>query len=348
MTPIKAAIISVSGTCLTDQEKELIRKENPFGVSLFDRNIETPQQLRRLTDEIKAVAERDNIIIAVDQEGGRVCRLRPPHFRSYLAQSAIGGLELSSAQQAAGLQAELIADDLQQVGINCNFAPTLDASTPLITKALKSRCFSRDPKVISKLGQIMMDSYQQHGIIPCLKHIPGHAGAENDPHLQLSVIPRILKRYLYPFEQLAPQALMAMTAHIVLSEIDSLPITMSKKAISELIRGHFGFKGLLVSDALEMKALSGSIEEKTLACRHAGCDVVCYCHGDIDNVRTVLEHCSYLSEQAMAVFEKISALIAQPYHADNISQKEKLYAQLSALAKPVIDDYDAVEVLNHL
>lgn len=348
MKPIKAAIISVNGTHLTDEEKKLIHQENPFGVSLFDRNIETPQQLRQLTDEIKAVAERDSIVIAVDQEGGRVCRLRPPYFRAYLAQSAIGGLEINSALQAARLHAELIADDLQQAGINCNFAPTLDTATPLITKALKSRCFSRNPKIVSELGQIMIDCYQKNGIIPCLKHIPGHSDAHNDPHLQLSVIRRTLKRYLYPFEQLAPQALMAMTAHIVLSEIDSLPITMSKKAISELIRGHFAFKGLLVSDALEMKALSGSLEEKTIACRHAGCDVVCYCHGDIDNVRTVLEHCGYLSEQAMAVFEKISALMTHPYRAEDIEQKEKIYAQLSALAKPVIDDYDAVEVLNKL
>ena len=304
MKPIKAAIISVSGTKLTDEEKYLIERENPLGVSLFMRNITTPRQLLALTDEIKNTAGRNNILIAVDQEGGRVCRLAPPHFRKYLAQSAIGSFDIEKARQTAQLHAELIAYDLHKCGINCNFAPTLDVLAPHITNALKSRCFSRNPKIVTELGKIMIDTYYHHSILPCIKHIPGHANAQNDPHLQLSIIKKIFERYLYPFEQIAPQALMAMTAHIVLREIDSLPITMSKKAISELIRGRFKFKGLLISDALEMKALPGSLQDKTLACRDAGCDAVCYCSGDIKCVHTVLDNCGYLSSEAQEIFEK--------------------------------------------
>ncbi len=348
MKPIKAAIISISGYSLSDKEKQILEQENPLGVSLFDRNVSDPRQLRHLTDDIKSVVGRDNILIAIDQEGGRVCRLRPPHFRSYLAQTAIGSLEASLAERAARLHAELIADDLHKAGINCNFAPALDVATPFITKALKSRCFSRNPQVVTGLSQIILHTYNQYGIVPCIKHIPGHSGAQNDPHLQLSTIRHIDRRYFYPFEQIAPQALMAMTAHIVLSEIDDLPITMSPKAIQTLIREQLGFKGLLISDALEMKALKGTLQEKTLACRTAGCDAVCYCHGDFENVKLVLQHCGYLSDNALETLSKISELISKPYFSEKILQKEKEYQDLARLAPPIADDYDAVEVLNQL
>ena len=348
MKPIKAAIISLSGPTLTDEEKTLIEQENPFGVSLFDRNIENPRQLKQLTDSIKTISGRNDIIIATDQEGGRVCRLKKPHFRSYLAQAAIGSLGISYAEQTAQLHAELIADDLHSVGINCNFAPTLDVATPTLTKALKSRCFSRNSQIVTRLSQIMIDVYNQKGIVPCIKHLPGHSGAENDPHLQLSTIRHAYKRHLYPFEQIAPHALMAITAHIVLSEIDNLPITMSKKAITSLIRGQFNFKGLLISDALEMKSLSGTLKEKTIACREAGCDAVCYCHGDMENLTIVLQHCGYLSDKTLEVYKQISDLTACSYRADDIAVKEKEYQRLAAMTQPIIDDYDAVEVLNQL
>ena len=143
MNKIKAAIISISGTKLTDEEKYLIERENPLGVSLFARNIKTPRQLLALTDSIKNTVGRNNILIAVDQEGGRVCRLAPPYFRKYMAQSIIGRFDIEKARLAAQLHAELIADDFHKCGINCNFAPTLDVSSPFLTPALKSRCFSQ-------------------------------------------------------------------------------------------------------------------------------------------------------------------------------------------------------------
>lgn len=348
MKPIKAAIISISSTSLTDEEKLIISKENPLGISLFARNIATPQQLASLTASIKEVAERDNILIAVDQEGGRVCRLKPPFFRTYLAQSAIGSLELQKACKMAQLHAELIADDLHKVGINCNFAPTLDVATPLITNALKSRCFSRNINTTAALGKAMIEAYNHSAVLSCIKHLPGHSGAENDPHLQLSVIRKTINRFLYPFEEIAPLALMAMTAHIVLSDIDNLPITMSKKAISTLIRKKIGFSGLLISDALEMKALNGSIQEKTIQCRQAGCDAVCYCLGDIIGIHSVLDNCGYLSSKAMETFEKISKLITTPYYSQNISGKVRQYLNLARKTQPVIEDYDAVEVLMKL
>lgn len=348
MKPVKAAIISISGTQLTDDEKHILTEENPLGVSLFARNINTPEQLSLLIKSIKESAGRNDILIAVDQEGGRVCRLKEPYFRHYASQAAIGSLPLEKAQQAAFLHAGLIADDLCRCGFNCNFSPTLDVVTPNITAALKSRCFSRDENVVAALGKVVFETYTGQGILSCIKHFPGHSGAAADPHLQLSVIKHINPRWLYPFEQIAPRALAGMTAHIVLEEVDTLPVTMSAKAISRIIRGQLGFKGLLISDALEMKALSGTLAEKTSTAIKAGCDAVCYCKGDTKGIREVLDKCGFLNDAAMQTYEHISTLIAAPHKNNNIENIEKKYKTLISSASEPVDDYDAVEVLNKL
>ena len=329
MKPIKAAIVSIEGTKLNDDEKRIIKNENPLGIALFARNIKTPKQLKNLNKQIKEIAERDDFIIAIDQEGGRVCRLKHPHFRNYVSQSAMISPGEEEARKIAKLHAELIADDLHNVGVNCNFAPTLDVATPDITDALKNRCFSENEKIVAELGKIIFDTYNQNAIIPCIKHLPGHSGATVDPHLDLPKIDKINNKYFYPFEQITPSALMAMTAHIVINEIDNKPITMSKKAISEIIRNRFNFKGIIVSDALEMHALSGSLTERTQTSISAGCDVVCYCRGDKDGVMEVLDNCGYLSDNAMEVLGKINMIINATYTKHNIEQKDIEYKQLS-------------------
>lgn len=348
MKPIKAAIISINGTSLTDDEKHMIERENPLGIALFGRNIDTPFQLHELTNSIKQVANREDIIIAIDQEGGRVCRLKPPHFRNYSAQSEIASLELNNAIKMAKLHAELIADDLHSVGINCNFAPTLDVATPMISKALKSRCFSRNINTTAVLGKTIFETYSNNSIIACIKHLPGHSGADKDPHLQLPIVRKTFRKHFYPFEQIAPHALMAMTAHIVLCEFDNVPITMSKTAISKLIRKQLGFNGLLISDALEMKALSGSLAEKTVTSISAGCDAVCYCMGDINGVSTVLDNCGFLNEKSLENYYKLSAILNKPYKSINIDDKARKYNDFKNKTTPVSDDYDAVEVLMKL
>ena len=347
MKPIKAAIVSIAGTELNDDEKRMIQNENPLGIALFLRNIKTPKQLKKLNQQIKEISERDDFIIAVDHEGGRVCRLKPPYFRGYVSQSAIGSLNYE-AEKLATLHAELIADDLHSVGINCNFAPTLDVATANITTALKNRCFSDNEKTVAKLGKIIFDTYNQNAIIPCIKHLPGHSGATVDPHLELPKIDKINEKYFYPFEQIAHDALMAMTAHVVLKEIDDKPVSVSKKAIVKIIRNRFDFKGILVSDAIEMHALSGSLTERTQAAIIAGCDAVCYCRGDKNGVREVLDNCGYLSDNAMETLTQINKIINTPYIKQNISQKNMEYKKLSQKTVSTQDDYDAVEVLNKL
>ena len=348
MKQIKAAIISIAATSLSDEEKRLLAAHRPLGVSLFARNIENPEQLKTLTQGIRNAVETDDRLIVIDQEGGRVCRLKHPLWRKYMSQATIGALQEALSVKAAELHARLIADDLHLVGINCNFAPTLDVGTPDITAALKSRCFSYDEKLTARLGQVMFDAYNQAGIVPCIKHFSGHSGARNDPHLQLSIISKTNRRYFYPFAQIAPQALMGMTAHIVLQEFDSLPITMSARVIRSLIREEFGFKGLLVSDALEMRALSGSLAEKTQAAIMAGCNAALYCKGDIDGLRTVLDNCGYISEENRETLQRIFALTHRPYASENIESMDAEYANYAAQAPEIVDDYDAVEVLNKL
>ena len=348
MKPIKAAIVSVEGKKLKDEEKSLIEKENPLGIALFVRNIENPQQLKQLVRDIKTSAGRDDILIAIDQEGGRVCRLSAPYWRAYAAQAAIGALPIEQAKEASRLHADLIAHDLQTLGINCDFAPVLDVATPNITSSIKSRCFSLDEKTTAVLGKVVFETLQKNGILSCIKHLPGHSGALVDPHLHLPIIEHPDTKYFHPFQELSPKALMAMTAHIVLPEIDSKPITMSNKAVKSLIRGDFGFKGILISDALEMKALPGSLKEKTKATRKAGCDAVCYCRGDMDGLHEVLDNCGYLSDKNMEVWQSISSLIQAPHRSRNLAAKNASYDDLMAQMPVIKEDYDAVEVLNKL
>lgn len=348
MKPIKAAIISVAGTCLTDEEKRLLEKENPLGVSLFARNVENAEQLKALTSAIRHAVGRNDILIATDQEGGRVCRLKEPNFGHYASQAALGSLPIEKAQRAVYLHAKLIANDLHKCGINCNFAPVLDIIFPEMTKALKSRCFSSDADIVTNLGKILLDTYIQNAVLPCVKHIPGHGDCGEDPHLSLPVLNHIDERSFYPFINLAPQALMAMTAHVVLPEIDTLPATQSRKIIQLIIRRALNFQGILISDTLEMKALKGTLAERTRQSIKARCDAVCYSLGQIEDCRSVLENCGYLNDRACSVWEKISKLISTPYSVVSLQAERNEYDTLTAQANEPDDDYDAVEVLNQL
>ena len=176
--PVLAAFLSCSGQTLTDEEKYLFEKTNPAGITLFGRNIKNKQQLKSLTNQIKEVVGRDNFLIAIDQEGGRVRRLKEPDFKFYASQSEIGSLPLPEALEETKRHAQLISSDLKEIGINVNFAPVLDIARPTTTEALRSRCFSSDIKTVSALGKTMVTTYMESGIIPCIKHMPGHGAAE--------------------------------------------------------------------------------------------------------------------------------------------------------------------------
>ena len=312
MKPILAAMLSVSGLELTNAEKRLLEKANPMGITLFKRNVQSKQQVKALIYSIKEVIGREDVLIAVDQEGGRVCRFGEPEWPHYVSQYSLGSLKGREGEKLTYLHGKLIASDLKEIGVNWNYAPVMDVLYPDTTNALGNRIFSSDEKVVAKRGKILLDVYQENGICPCVKHLPGHGRAVVDPHLNLPVLSQSLKELekdFYPFHAIGKTAPAGMTAHIVISEVDDKPVTQSKKAIQDIIRERIGFKGFLISDAIDMQALQGTLTERTQACLEAGCDAICYCFGEEDGLKEVIKATSPLTDEAQERLQHIQQII---------------------------------------
>lgn len=339
MKPIRSAFICLKGTSLQTGEAELLRRYNPAGLTLFKRNIDTPDQLKHLTDDIKTAVGRDDFLIAIDQEGGLVRRLRPPYWYDYVSQQQLGSLPQGKVEQAIRLHATLMASDLQEVGINVTFAPVADTLHTDTTGAIASRCFSDNPETVATDASILAKTYLEKGICPCMKHLPGHGLANTDSHLGLPVITadwEMIQRDFLPFQKMASFVPFAMTAHVVLPMIDNKPITQSAKGI-DLIRNRIGFDGLLITDALEMQALQGSLTEKVQSSLDAGCDLVCYCSGHdqnnpvmLEENKAVLESARSLSDRGLERYTRVLQTIKQV----PISDKQLLYDQYKALIQP--------------
>ena len=349
--PILAATLSCQSTKLTEQEKVIFSKTNPVGVTLFARNIETPSQTKELIKEIKETIGRENILIALDQEGGRVRRLKEPYFRSYASASQLGSLPISDATKAITLHSELIAFDMHQLGFNVNFAPVLDIAYPKTSEALKSRCFSNDITKIISFGQTMITTYLNCGILPCIKHLPGHGLATTDPHLNLPIIdiPKFqIEEQLEPFKQ-CNKAPLGMTAHILLPSIDNInPLTQSPIGIQKLIRESANFDGFLISDAIDMKALQGSISQKAQKSIDAGCDCVCYCMGNIEELEELAQYCPKLSDVSKERLDKAVKFLHNKHNFDDIEHKANEYSNLIGKTTAYNESYDATEVLHKL
>lgn len=351
--PILSAMVSVQSTSLTDGEKKLLNQYNPMGVTLFARNIETKEQVKILVAQIKETIDRDDVLIAVDQEGGRVARFKPPFFKEYLPQRSIGSFENEKMQErAAYLQSLLIAQELKEVGVNLNYAPCSDVLFDQTGLVLKSRCFSSDEKRVAKLAGIMVDTYLKNNIISCVKHAPGHGRVLVDPHLELPVLDfslEELKKDFYPFEVLATKTPMMMTAHIVLKEVDDLPVTQSEKVISKIIRQKMGFDGFLISDAIDMHALKGSLAQKVKTSLAAGCDAICYCMGELDGLEEVLKSVNPLTDRSLERFYSLKRILDQKRRDQQDTDILSLeYEVLKKQAILFFDDYDAVEILHKL
>ena len=349
--PILAAILSVAGTSLTDEEKFILEKYNPVGIALFGRNIQSKPQLKSLIKEIKEVIGRNDVLIAIDQEGGRVRRLTPPDYRPYAAHIEIGQLPFEQAKQAAQFHAELISNDFHELGINVNFAPCIDRLYNNTTEALKSRCFSDDLNVVSTLGKTMVDTYMKNGILPCIKHMPGLGSAINDPHLSLpqtSLSKELFEADLKPFIECNHSPL-AMTAHLLIPHIDKEnALTQSKQGIKQLIREKIGFDGFLISDGIDMHALKGTLTQKTLKIIEAGCDCICYSMGTIDGLRELSENCPKLSDAAYQRLDNALQILHNVYEKPNIKLISDKYSKLLSDITPYKETYDATEVLHKL
>lgn len=299
-----AAIFGLEGPKLSDAERAFFRDVNPWGFILFARNIETPEQVRRLTADILKCVGRECLIF-IDQEGGRVQRLRPPHWPDYPSGATLAeGYEASPSnrRRAVYLHHRLIADDLRAIGVNADCAPVLDIPQPGADVIISDRAFGENAYQIIDLADAAMTGLMEGGVAPVIKHIPGHGRALVDSHLALPRIDTDLQTLsetdFAPFKALA-MAPIAMTAHIVYEAVDkSAPLTLSQRAIQSIVRDHIGYDGLLMSDDLDMKALTGSLKDKTAGALAAGCDIALHCSGDMKAMVQVAKGAKRLSGKA--------------------------------------------------
>ncbi len=328
MKEMLPAFLSCQGLRLSADEKRLFSEYNPLGVCLFSKfceNVRDKEQVLALTDDIKNAIGRENVLIAVDQEGGRVRRLLDPEFTAVSAQQNITSPEM------AMMHAYLISSDLKSCGINVNFAPVLDIMTDKTSEVLQGRCFENN---VAKLGKAMVDEYIKNGICPCVKHIPGHGKAAVDPHLSLPVINESLAELqvdFAPFKALC-NAPMGMVAHIVLSVIDKQnAATISSKVINDIIRKEIGFSGLLVSDAIVM-----------------GCEVICLGNADFKANQELCESGIKMDDETTKRLQKIFSIVDKKCE---FAEYEQIKNKYCANLKNIITydyNYDATEVLNRL
>jgi beta-N-acetylhexosaminidase len=294
----RAAIIGLAGTHLGAAEAAMLRETPPLGVILFARNIGRPAQLRALTAAIRDTLGEDTPIL-IDQEGGRVARLRAPDWPSFPAAAAFEG----RPAQNAFANAALIGLECRAMGLDVVCAPVLDLRLPEAHGIIGDRAFSAEPSEVTRLGREYLRGIQAAGCVPVIKHIPGHGRALADSHLEL---PRVLAtreelaQDCVPFAALASLGAWAMTAHILYEAMDpALPATLSAKVIARVIRGAIGFSGFLISDDLAMKALTGRPAALAQASIAAGCDAVLHCTGELDETAVLLAGCPALSDAAI-------------------------------------------------
>lgn len=292
----KALILGLSGLKFSDDEQDFFRSADPWGLILFKRNIESRDQLRGLISEFRSLVGRDDAPVLIDQEGGRVQRMTAPGWNRYppaafYFKAAQGNLE--HAADYAYLGGFLIAQDLYNAGISIDCAPVLDCPVDGATDAIGDRAFASDPDVITRLARAFADGLMAGGILPVIKHSPGHGRALVDSHLDLPVVTAsradLSARDFKPFRALADLPI-AMTAHVRFDAIDpARAATLSPVVINDIIRGEIGFNGLLLSDDLSMKALGGTFKSRTEALFAAGCDIALHCNGDRGEADAVAE-----------------------------------------------------------
>jgi len=337
----KAFITGLAGTELSQAERDFIRAERPWGFILFRRNIDTPAQVAALTAEIRNVLGVADVPILVDQEGGRVQRFRPPNWPLYPAGAAFGQLyDIAPALglKAARLSARLIADDLTKVGVTVDCLPLADVPVVGANDVIGDRAYGNEPNKVAAIARAVTEGLEQGGILPILKHIPGHGRAMADSHLALPVVDTP-KNELESIDFAAFKPLadlpMAMTAHVVFSAYDAAhPATTSATMIERVIRGLIGFQGLLMSDDVGMNALAGSMAERTKALLAAGCDMVLACSGEPDEMHQVARETPELSGKALARAKAALASRQAPKPFDRDAAWAELNGLIGRLGAP--------------
>jgi beta-N-acetylhexosaminidase len=337
----KAFITGLAGTELNDAERDFIRAERPWGFILFRRNVDTLAQVAALTNEIRKVLGQADVPILVDQEGGRVQRFRPPNWPLYPAGAAFGQLyDIAPALglKAARLSARLIADDLTKVGVTVDCLPLADVPVVGADDVNGARAYGNEPNKVAAIARAVTEGLEQGGILPILKHIPGHGRATADSHLALPVVDTPQNELesidFAAFKPLADLP-MAMTAHVVFSAYDAAqPATTSATMIERVIRGLIGFQGLLMSDDVGMNALAGSIAERTKALLAAGCDMVLACSGEPEEMHQVARETPELSGKPLARANAALASRQAPKPFDRDAARAELDGLIGRLGAP--------------
>jgi beta-N-acetylhexosaminidase len=329
----RAFITGISGPELSAEEREFIRSERPWGFILFKRNIETPAQVILLIRELRHAVGEPEAPVLIDQEGGRVQRFGPPHWPAYPAGAVFGALydiDPTLGLTAARLSARLIAADLLETGVTVDCLPLADVPVTGADAVIGNRAYGTEPSKVAAIARALTEGLELGGILPVLKHIPGHGRATADTHFRLPVVDtpgaELERTDFAAFQPLADLP-MAMTAHVVFSALDTAhPATTSATIIEQVIRGVIGFQGLLMSDDVSMNALAGSMAERTRAIFAAGCDMVLHCNGKLDEMREVAAETPELSGKALERARRALASRQAPQAFDRLAARAELDA----------------------
>ncbi|MBW4960746.1 beta-N-acetylhexosaminidase [Sulfitobacter sp. CW3] len=324
-----ATILDATGLRLTAQEKALFRAVKPFGFILFARNIDTPDQVRALCDEMREAAGH-NAVITVDQEGGRVQRLRGPIWRDWTAPLDFVQAAGANAAQAMYIRFRLIAQELHAVGIDSNCAPMVDVAGPQTHEFLRNRCYGTDAAQVAELGRAAADGMLAGGVLPVVKHMPGHGRATMDSHFDLPLVGAahadLTTCDFAPFKDLKDLP-MGMTAHLVYDAIDPRPATLSP-VMMQLIREEIGFDNLIMTDDISMKALDGSVDQISRDALAAGCDVILYCNALLADRSLVADAAGEMTDAAQTRAERALSMRVPPDEIDISALTAKLDALL--------------------
>jgi beta-N-acetylhexosaminidase len=329
------AIFGLSGPTLTDDERAFFREADPAGYILFGRNCVDPQQLRALTDDLRTIHGRDRLLVSIDQEGGRVARLRPPHWSPYPSGQVFDALyEIApaSAIEAARANATAMALELSAMGITVDYHPPLDLRIPEAHDVIGDRALGSDPVQVAALGRAILEGMAAGGVAGCIKHMPGHGRTDVDTHKSLPTVTASaaeLEDDIAPFRTLN-QAPIGMTGHLVFTAWDAEnPATLSPTIIADIIRGQIGFDGLLLTDDIDMEALGGTIPERAARAHAAGCDIVLNCWAKMVDMEDI---CAVLPAMSQATAGRLDRALAGTRIAPVIAPEQReLIAKRDAL-----------------
>ncbi|HEY6980815.1 beta-N-acetylhexosaminidase [Reyranella sp.] len=338
MSAPRATILGCSGADLTVDERAFFRDADPLGFILFSRNIDTPERARRLVDELRTCVGRAEAPVLVDQEGGRVARLRPPHWRKAPPAQVLGALyerDPDRGLEATRLNSRLLAADVASIGCDVDCLPVLDIAFVEAHDVIGDRAYGATAGTVAALGRAAAEGLMAQGVMPVIKHVPGHGRAAVDSHHSL---PRVeATREALESQDFLPFKLLsdlpwAMTAHVLYTAIDAeAAFTVSARGVQDVVRRHIGFDGLLLSDDLSMRALGGSIGERAASALGAGCDIALHCNGQMDEMCQIASEVGAMGPASLRRFEAGRSQLARqrsPLDATGLADAKERMSRL--------------------